>query len=181
MAVILCAAAAALIYLWNVPLCLALVVLWRDGPQAGAALMPFDAAAARRRAARAVKRVGRKKRRGGTNARAALRILRLSRARISLAGRLCLGDAAATALACGGLNALGRALSGPLPGLSVSLEPDFGDSPGFEARGMIAARAGNIIAAAARVGAEEIVRRMPSWKSVPSKRSCPRPWRACGT
>ena len=161
------AALEALVYLWNVPLCLAFAVEWRDGPRTGAALVPFDARRARRRAARAMGSPQRRKRHGRANLRSALRILRRSAARIQVEGRLGLGDAAATALVCGGLKALGSAL----PGLSVALEPDFGGGMRLAAQGMITARAGNTILAVARSGAEEIVRRMQSWRSAPSKRS----------
>ena len=171
----------ALFYLAHVPLCLAFCLEWRDGPRAGAGLTVFDPAAARRQARRRMFRGKARKKRHARRWRTALRILGRAKPRVDVTGRLCLGDAAATALACGGLNALGRALAGPLPGLRLDVAPAFDGGLRASAQGMVTLEAGHIITAAARCGMEQIIGRINTWKSAPSKPSCPPPWKTFGT
>jgi predicted Zn-dependent peptidase len=75
--------------------------------------------------------------------------MRLRFERISVQGRLGLSDAAATALACGGLTALGSALRARSGSVEVDVAPAF-DGPRLELRGMARARIGQIIVAAAK-------------------------------
>ena len=160
----LIAALDALYCLANVPLCLAFRVEWRGGLRSGAGLAPFDERAARRKALRAMGTGGRK---GGPSPKAILSILRRARPALSASVTLSLGDAAATALLCGALNALG----GALRGVSLNATPDFGGSLAFCAQGMVTARAGHIMAAATRYGVKQIIRRMKAWTSTPSRAS----------
>ena len=80
--------------------------------------------------------------------------------------------AAATALACGALQALAAALSAQLGRASVDVVPDFGASaPEVALTGMLRLRAGQIIAAAARSGADNVSRRISKWTDTRSKAS----------
>lgn len=137
----------ALGYLWAVPVCVAFCVDGEGGFRAGAAAGTFNTRAVLRRArldmGRGKKRPGRPK-----AAKAALRLLaHLRFERVSLKGRLGLSDAAATALACGALSALGAALRGRTRSLEVEVAPAF-DGPRAELRGIARARLGQIIFAA---------------------------------
>ena len=76
-------------------------------------------------------------------------VMRLRFERVSVKGRLGLSDAAATALACGGLTALGSALRARSGSVEVDVAPAF-DGPRLELRGMVRARIGQIIVAAAK-------------------------------
>lgn len=162
------AALDALIYLYHLPLHLAFCLAWRDGLRTGSGLAPMSAGAAMAKAVRAMG--GEKGPRGRGPLRRLAREL-LGRTRIdaaNLTGRLSLGDAAATALACGALEALGSGLRAALPCLEVRLQPDFGgDSVYLEARGMLTVRAGHIMTAAARHALDTSIRRMKAWTSTP--------------
>ena len=162
------AALDALFYLYHLPLCLAFRLAWRDGPRLGAGFAPADRRAAMARAERAAASVE-KPRRAKPPRRLSIYLLRrahLDEARIT--GSLCLGDAAATALACGALEALGCGLRASVPRLEVRLRPDFsGAHPSLDARGMIVARAGHIMTAIARYAFGAVIGRMKAWTSTP--------------
>lgn len=67
----------------------------------------------------------------------------------SLYGRFSLGDAASTALVCGGVNALECALHAVWPKIRMNLQPDFNTSNvHIELQGMIYVRIGQIMFAA---------------------------------
>jgi len=141
----------ALFYLCAVPVNLALRL---RGLRLGAGLSAFEWRAARKRAALDIAKPPKRNR--GPAPRRALRVLsrlRIDRARLT--GRVALGDAAATALACGALTGLARALSGRAGRVEVDVRPDFGGDVAVELDGMIRARTGQIILAAIRVLTEE--------------------------
>lgn len=155
MPVYLIAAAEALFYLCAVPVNLAVRV---DGLRSGAGLSAFEGRVAVRRARQAL--IG-KNGKEGPEPRRVLRVLRRVRLeRATVAGRAALGDAAATALFCGGLRALLGAL--PVKRLRVDLRPDFSaDRFALELSGMFRARSGQIILATLIVLTEEAF----SWTS----------------
>ena len=89
-----------------------------------------------------------------------------------LEGRLCLGDAASTALACGALEALAAALGAALGRVELNVAPDFQDSAlRAELWGMIRVRSGQIIVAAAQSGIDKLNGRIAQWISTRSKAS----------
>lgn len=157
----------ALIYLSAVPVCAAFCLNLRDGLRAGAGVGAFQSRGALRRARRQMARGGPVSIGPNIGPGAALRFVRGLRVdRVSLQGRLGLGDAAATALACGALTALGAALRGRAASLEVDVAPLFDvDAPTGELRGMIRARAGQIIIAAARSGIRQITGRIAHGKA----------------
>ena len=178
------AAAQALLYLCAAPIYVCAVARAAPGGLGwGVGLSILSAARARRHAARAMERPRLKtrtsRRRPPTPAkpaarrirakialiRAALCFVRHLRPRARLQGALGLGDAAATALVCGGLAALGA-----IPGLDVAVAPDFRANR-FQAdlSGMVCARPGQIIYAAARAAIHYAIGRIRSWKSIPLK------------
>ena len=108
------------------------------------------------------KRLGKGK---GPKAMRAFRIIRRIRfERMEVQGQISLGDAAATALACGGLTALINAL--PSQSKRVELTPDFSsDRIVLHLNGMLRARSGQIILAMLKVWTEEAF----SWTSIRSK------------
>ena len=138
----------ALAYLCAVPVCVAFCVSGEGGLRAGAAAGTFNTRAALRRARR---QMDRGKRRNGRPKVPVKRLLRLFRRlrfeRVSVKGVLGLSDAAATALLCGAITALGAALRGRAASLEVDIAPAF-DGPRAEVRGIIRARVGQIILAA---------------------------------
>lgn len=153
MIVNLVAALEAFFYLCAIPVHLAVRV---EGLRVGAGLSAFERRVAGRRAARDLTR----EEKGGGKKRDYRRILRvLSRLQIDraeLTGRVALGDAAATALLCGGLNGLGRALGTRARRSRVDVRPDFGaGASALELSGMIRARSGKIILATLQVWTEE--------------------------
>ena len=108
MPVYIAAAAQLLVYLWAVPVHLAFCVHLGDDSRLGVGFAVFDPGAALRQAWR-----GTPKRRDGNapDWRDVLRMMtRLRLSRAMLRGRLGLGDAALTAVACGGLAAAARGL-----------------------------------------------------------------------
>lgn len=147
------ALAQALFYLMSVPVNLAVRV---NGLRAGTGLSIFEWRLARKRAEddlSATERPGGK----GPDPRRALRVLRRLRAdRLELTGRVALGDAALTALLCGGINALALSLRGRVRHMRADIRPDF-DSEGvsLELYGMLRARSGQIILATLQVLTEE--------------------------
>ena len=140
----------ALGYFSAVPVCVAFCVSGRDGLKAGAAVGAFSAGAAFRRAMAHMRRETPKKRRGRPPVKRLIKLARHLRVeRFSLRGRLGLSDAAATALLCGAISALGASLRGRVDSLAVDVAPAF-DGPRAELRGIVRVRLGQIILAAAR-------------------------------
>ncbi len=138
-----------LLYLASVPVCVTFCVSDEGGLKAGAGAGAFNARRALKRARRAMMEDGpRVKNRVPVKALLRL-VMRLRFERISVKGRLGLSDAAATALACGGLTALGSALRARSLSVEVDVAPAF-DGPRLELRGMMRARVGQIIVAAAK-------------------------------
>ena len=93
----------------------------------------------------------------GPNAMRVIRIIRHIRfERLEARGRVCLGDAAATALLCGGMTAALNAL--PARSKAVRLTPDFrSDRVAVHLCGMLRARSGQIILAMLKIWTEAIV------------------------
>ena len=140
----------ALGYLCAVPVCVAFCVESEGGLRAGAAAGAFSARSAVRRARLRMLRPVRRRDRAKPQVQAILRLLwHLRHARIRVTGRLGLSDAAATALLCGALKALGAAWQPRAGTLAVDVAPAF-DGPCAELRGIIRVRFGQIILAAAR-------------------------------
>lgn len=171
MLIYLVAALEALVYLCAVPICAAFCVSTKDAPRFGAGVAAFGGRAALRRARK--NSVKPKKRRKSAAARPLKLLRRLRGVRVALWGRLNLGDAAATALACGALRALAEALAATRAGRArVDVVPVFdGDAPQIVLAGMIRLRAGQIIAAAARGGADIVSGRISKWTDTRSKAS----------
>ena len=165
----LVALAEALFYLGAVPLYAALLA--RSGEGAGVGVAAFDPGAARAMARRRLTSGGKGGRKPGLGE--IWPVLRRTRLRrLTLTGRLGLGDAAATALACGALTALGGALRGMAEEADVRVSPLFGETEiRVELQGMISATVGNIIAAAAKNGIDQITGRIAQWRSIPSRTS----------
>jgi len=160
MPVILAALIEALIYLLAVPLNAAFALSTEGGLRWGVGISAFDVRAALRRAR--LCRPVRRRRPGRGGALDAWRLLR--GARIRLSGRLGLGDAAATALACGAL----RSLNGRR--VTVDVAPDFSSpAPCLELQGMIRLRTGQIMIAMAKRQIDSIRRRIDRWTDIPSK------------
>ena len=111
------------------------------------------------------------KRRVGTGA--VLRMLRRLRfASITLRGSVNLGDAAATALACGALRALSPSIGIRAARVTVDISPRFdGKGPAVALAGTIEARVGQIILAAARSGMDYLSGRIAPWTDIRSKAS----------
>ena len=160
----------ALFYLCAVPVRAAFFVDTKDGLRYGAGIAAFTARAALRRARR---NSGKSEKRQKKKTPRLMPLLkRLRGVSFALRGQLNLGDAAATALACGALQALAAALSAHMGRASVDVVPDFGASaPEVALTGMLRLRAGQIIAAAARSGADNVSRRISKWTDTRSKAS----------
>lgn len=137
-----------LFYLLAVPvhLCLAL-----DGGRVGAGIAAFDPVAALKRSRRRLESSGEDSGEGPgfRQVWAVLRRLRFDS--LELTGQVSLGDAAATAMACGGLNGLGRCLRNRARRMRVDVKPDFSDHLQLTLRGMACARTGQIILAVYRI------------------------------
>lgn len=145
------AAAEALFYLCAIPVNLALRL---KGLKLGAGLSAFEWRTARQRAEQDIASPEEQGKR--PDLRRILRVLgRMPIDRVRLTGRVALGDAAATALVCGGLNGLARAFSGRVRRMEADVRPDFGGEVDVELFGMIRARSGQIILAAIRVFLKE--------------------------
>ena len=131
-------------YLLSVPVHLSLTL---DGWRVGAGAAAFDPVAALRRARRGLAPAGGAGRDGPGFGRVwpVLRHLRFDS--LELTGWVSLGDAAATAIACGGLNGLARCLRGRAGRLRVEVRPEFAEQPRLELRGMACARTGQIMLA----------------------------------
>ena len=186
MVVYVVALAELIFYLGAVPLCGAFWLSTEGGLRFGVGLGAFERRFALRRAHRnGIKRdasatlfgTGRKGRRsengpGAEASRAWALLRRLRGAGVRLEGRLCLGDAASTALACGALEALAAALGAALGRVELNVAPDFQDSAvRAELWGMIRVRSGQIIVAAAQSGIDKLNGRIAQWISTRLKAS----------
>lgn len=152
MPVIIVAVLETLVYLLAVPLYGAFSLCAEGEVRWGVGVSAFGLRGALRRARRY--RAGGK---GGPGLSwDAVRRLRGARARVR--GRLGLGDAAATALACGALRALGAGR------VEVDVTPVFdGDGLCLELQGMIRLRSGQIMRAMAMSQLDNIRRRIARW------------------
>ena len=157
MIVYLVAVAQSMLYLAAVPVCAAFCVSSRQGLRAGTGAGAFAGRGALARARRAMAKKARRRGKPGLRYRRILSLLkRLKILKITLRGAVSLGDAAATALACGAMEALAASLRGRAEALEIRVTPDFSGDMRLELQGMIRARAGQIILAAARSGIDEI-------------------------
>lgn len=155
MLVYLVAALEAFFYLCAVPVGLVVRI---EGVRARVGVSLFDAVPVRRGSASG----------GGPGARRGWAVLRRLRFDdVELTGSVALGDAAATAVACGGLNALGRSLRGRTRRMRVAVKPDFSDRVHVELCGMLRARTGQIILAVLIT----VKGRIRLWKSIRSRAS----------
>lgn len=177
MPVYLTALIEALVYLGAVPVCAAFCLGTGDRPCLGVGISLFSPGAALR-AAR--KRPLRAKPSGPKiglpRLWRALRRLRMDT--VVLEGRLCLGDAAATAMACGALTALTASLGTRAARLEIKLAPDF-ESSAMEValQGMIRARFGQIMIAAASGELTNIKGKISAWTDTRLKALWPPPWK----
>lgn len=142
----LVAAVQAAIYLCAIPVNLALVFDDRTGLRVGSGVSAFAEYRAVRRARRSLRFPSGN---GGPKARDVWGVLRRMRfERASLTGSVSLGDAALTALACGGIRALAGQLRGRARHLAVDVRPDFSaPEVRWALRGMVQARTGQIMLA----------------------------------
>ena len=161
-----------LLYFSAVPVCAAFCLTWRGGVRLGVGIGAFE----RRFALKMARKKSRlltqtPNERDKTGFKLAWRTLRRLRgAGITLRGTLCLGDAAATALACGALDALGASFGAEAARVRIDVRPVFNAwEPEAALQGMIRARAGQIILAAAKGGMDSFKRRFAQWKDTPSK------------
>ena len=157
MLIYLVALAQSLIYLAAVPVCGAFCVSSRGGLRAGSGAAVFRGRDALRRARRAMAQRTKRRQSPAPDLKRVFNLVKRMRlARITLRGTLSLGDAAATALACGALTSLAASLRGRAEALEIRVAPDFSGEARLELQGMIRARAGQIMLAAARSGIDEI-------------------------
>ena len=151
----------ALAYLGAVPVCAAFCLSTEGGLRAGTGVGVFERRFALRKARRASRSPIVKKgkgRRGGLRRTLAV-LRRLRGTSLILWGRLGLGDAAATAVACGALRALGPALAARTGQVDIAVVPVFDSAePHVELQGMIQVRFGQIIAAGVRSGVDALLR-----------------------
>ena len=168
MLIYLVALAQSLVYLAAVPVCGAFCVSSRDGLRSGSGAAVFRARGALRRARRDMARRAKKRKSPAPDLKRVFRlVMRLKLAKLTLRGTLALGDAAATALACGALTSLASSLRGKAEALEIRVTPDFSGDARLELQGMIRARAGQIMLAAARSGIDEIRGRIAHGKASP--------------
>lgn len=156
------AAAQALFYLGATPLFVALRLRAGDGPRFGVGVGAFERRYALKKASQP--RAPKERRGAKSPAKWVWRLARRARIeQLTLRGRLCLGDAAATALACGALTALAGGL-GRAKQTRIDIAPDFDSAaPRVELQGTLRVRAGQLVVAAAKCGIDEIDRRIAQW------------------
>ena len=142
------AAMEAVFYLLCVPVNLALIVSDRAGARVGAGVSAFVRHRARRRALEDLAPKPGHKKTGPEPGRVWAVLRRLRFERVAIAGTVGLGDAAATALFCGALSASACALRSRADHFRADIRPDFSNDLHIELRGMLTARAGQIIMAA---------------------------------
>lgn len=152
-----------LVYLWAVPVCVAFRLSTRGDLRFGVGVSAFRRRAALRRAK--AKPLTLRRRRRGKGERLLWRaIRRLRGADIRLRGRISLGDAAATATACGALRALAAALGSHAGRVEADIAPLFGENDlCVDLTGMIRLRSGQIMNAIAMSGIDSISRRIAKW------------------
>jgi len=166
MPILLTAILETLFYLLSIPLNAAFALSTADGVRWGVGVSAFDLSPALRRA-RAYRPV--KRRRGGGAMPPWRLVWHLRGARIRLRGRLGLGDAASTALACGALRGLASALAARAGRVEVDVTPVFAGEVCLELTGMIRLRAGQIMTAIVKDQIDNIHRRIARWTSIPLK------------
>lgn len=166
MPILLTAILETLFYLLSVPLNAAFALSTADGVRWGVGVSAFELRPALRRA-REYRPVKRRLKSGAKPSWQFIR--RLRGARIRLRGRLGLGDAAATAVACGALRGLASALAARAGRVEVDVTPVFAGEVCLELTGMIRLRAGQIMTAMALSQIENIHRRIARWTSIPLK------------
>ena len=155
MPVMIVAVVETLLYLLAVPFYWVFTLSAREGVRFGAGVSAFALRGAARRARR-YRAVGK----GGLGLSWDV-LRRLRGARIRVRGRLGLGDAGTTALACGALRALGAGRA------AVDVTPVFdGDGLCLELQGMIRLRSGQIIRAMAVSRLDNIRRRIARWTDI---------------
>lgn len=172
MALPLVTAAVALFYLGAVPLQIA--VRWQSGVGFRIGIAPFEARFALR-SAQKMQLSKPKKLPENIDLSAVLRTVKSILRRIRFEGLRLTGDfgcddAAVTALVCGGINALGYALTAQTAKVHICLHPDF-NAAAFrvDVSGMISIRIGHIILAALQGLIEYSSGRLNLWTSTPSK------------
>jgi len=173
MIVPLVTAAVTLFYLNAVPIRLAFSL--RTGPDGGFGLgvAPFEARFARRRALKKKlhppKKMTLPSKELVQAGRAALKHLHIESVRVD--GVFGSGDAALTALVCGGTDALGHTLRASTGrNVRLHLQPDFAaEKMHVELLGMISLRVGHIMLAALLGAFEYATGRFHQWTSTPSK------------
>lgn len=166
MPILLTAILETLFYLLSIPLCAAFALTTADGVRWGVGVSAFNLRPALRKA-RAYRPI-KKRRRSGTKPPWRV-VSRLRGAHIRLHGRLGLGDAAATALACGALRGLAAALASHAGRVEVDVTPVFAGDVCLELTGMIRLRAGQIMTAIVKDQIDNIHRRIARWTSIPLK------------
>ena len=149
------AAVQLLVYLWAIPIHLAIRVDGGGGLRFGAGLSAFDRRAAGLRAAR---RLSQHDRQSNADFGRILRIIRrLTVNRLILEGRLGTGDAALTALACGALTALARGVGTRAARCRVAVKPEFpAERPAIALRVAVSFRAGPLVRALLLAGFDDI-------------------------
>lgn len=166
MPILLTAILETLFYLLSVPLCAVFALSTADGVRWGVGVSAFALRPALRRA-REYRPITRR-RKSGTKPPWRV-IMRLRGARIRLRGRLGLGDAAATALACGALRGLAAALGAHAGRVEVDVTPVFAGDVCLELTGMIRLRTGQIMTAIIKNQIDDIHRRIARWTNIPLK------------
>ena len=153
-----------LVYLRAVPVCVAFRLSTRGALRFGVGVSAFRRRAALRRA-KAKPLALRRRRRGKGGARLLWRAIgRLRGADIRLRGQVSLGDAAATATACGALRALAAAVGSHAGRVEADITPLFGENDlCVDLTGMIRTRSGQIMNAIAMSGIDSISRRIAKW------------------
>lgn len=170
-------------YLAAVPVCTAFYLNTEGGLRFGVGVSAFSPDAARDRATHDLKLVQLRAPSPGVKPLRLWRTVRNLRVEaFSLQGRLSLGDAAATATACGALTALACALGTVAGESQIDIAPDFDSAElGAALQGMIRARAGQIILAAARGELNTARERIARWTDTRLKASWPPPWKTSAT
>jgi len=98
--------------------------------------------------------------------------LHTHRIRLNIRGSFSTGDAAATALFYGSINALKHTLHPHFHQISIDIMPDFSSSRSYaDLDGMISLRSGQIIRAALSGAVKNTTRRIKQWINTPSKAS----------
>ena len=164
MPVVIVAILQALFYLSAVPICAAFSLSTCGGLRFGVGISAFERRFALRRARSGTPPASRRRRDRSAGKLLWRAARRLRGARIRVQGHLDLGDAAATATACGAIQAIAAALGSRAGRVEVDIAPLFaGDSVCVELTGMIRLRSGQIMSVIAMSGIESISRRLARW------------------